>query len=99
MEESKSSTKNRAHPDLTVENVDIAVEQAAALGATRVRAKDTYPLSAGTPSWSGRSWPIRSATSSVSSKISDLASLLPIWAGIGIIGTICLGWGTRLWLR
>lgn len=49
VEESKSSTKNRAHADLTVENVDIAVEQAAALGATRVRARDTYPLSEGDP--------------------------------------------------
>lgn len=49
VEEDKSSTKNRAHPDITVENVDIAVERAAAHGATLLREKDTYPLWAEDP--------------------------------------------------
>lgn len=40
---------NNAHLDLTVEDVDVAVEQALALGATMFREKGTYPLGADKP--------------------------------------------------
>jgi catechol 2,3-dioxygenase-like lactoylglutathione lyase family enzyme len=40
---------NNAHLDLTVENVDVAVRQALALGATLYREKGTYPLGSSNP--------------------------------------------------
>ncbi|MGH2544244.1 MAG: VOC family protein, partial [Ardenticatenaceae bacterium] len=43
--EENHSPSNNAHPDLTVKDVDTAVEQALELGATILREKDTYPLS------------------------------------------------------
>ncbi len=47
--EENHSPRNNAHPDLTVKDVDVAVEQALALGATILREKDTYPLSSPEP--------------------------------------------------
>lgn len=41
--EQKTSLKNRLHIDLTVDDVQQAVEQAIALGATLVRAPELYP--------------------------------------------------------
>jgi predicted enzyme related to lactoylglutathione lyase len=40
---------NNAHLDLTVEDVDVAIEQALALGATLFRPKGTYPLGSTEP--------------------------------------------------
>lgn len=40
---------NNAHLDFTVENVDVAVAQALALGATIFREKGTYPLDSTKP--------------------------------------------------
>ena len=40
---------NNAHLDLTVEDVDVAVQQALALGATLRRKKGTYPLDSPSP--------------------------------------------------
>jgi len=40
---------NNAHLDLTVEDVDVAVQQALALGATLFREKGTYPLGSPSP--------------------------------------------------
>lgn len=40
---------NNAHLDLTVEDVDIAVQQALELGATLARERRTYPLGSTTP--------------------------------------------------
>ncbi|MEN4098959.1 MAG: VOC family protein, partial [Anaerolineaceae bacterium] len=40
---------NNAHLDLTVDDVDVAVEQALALGATVFRPKGTYPLGSPEP--------------------------------------------------
>jgi predicted enzyme related to lactoylglutathione lyase len=40
---------NNAHLDLTVEDVDVAIEQALALGATLFRPKGTYPLGSTKP--------------------------------------------------
>jgi catechol 2,3-dioxygenase-like lactoylglutathione lyase family enzyme len=40
---------NNAHLDLTVEDVDVAVEQALALGATLTRSKGTYPIGSESP--------------------------------------------------
>jgi len=40
---------NNAHLDFTVENVDVAVAQALALGATLCREKGTYPLDSAQP--------------------------------------------------
>lgn len=40
---------NNGHLDITVENVDVAVEQALALGATIFREKGTYPLDSAKP--------------------------------------------------
>jgi len=40
---------NNAHVDLTVEDVDVAVQQSIALGATVFREKGTYPLGADKP--------------------------------------------------
>ena len=40
---------NNAHLDFTVENVDLAVAQALALGATLFREKGTYPLDSAQP--------------------------------------------------
>lgn len=40
---------NNAHLDLTVEDVDVAVEQALALGATLFREKGTYPIGSTEP--------------------------------------------------
>ena len=40
---------NNAHLDLTVEDVNVAVEQALALGATLFRPKGTYPLGSTAP--------------------------------------------------
>lgn len=40
---------NNAHLDLTVYDVDVAVEQALALGATLFRPKGTYPIGAPEP--------------------------------------------------
>ena len=40
---------NNAHLDLTVDDVDVAVEQALALGATVFRPKGTYPLDSPEP--------------------------------------------------
>jgi catechol 2,3-dioxygenase-like lactoylglutathione lyase family enzyme len=47
--EENHAPSNNAHPDLTVEDVDLAVEQALALGATILREKSTYPLDSTTP--------------------------------------------------
>ena len=47
--EENHSPSNNAHPDLTVNDVDLAVEQALALGATILREKGTYPLESTTP--------------------------------------------------
>jgi catechol 2,3-dioxygenase-like lactoylglutathione lyase family enzyme len=40
---------NNTHLDLTVEDVDVAVQQALALGATLFRQKGTYPLGSPRP--------------------------------------------------
>ncbi len=40
---------NNAHLDLTVDDVDVAVEQALALGASLFREKGTYPLGSTKP--------------------------------------------------
>jgi predicted enzyme related to lactoylglutathione lyase len=40
---------NNAHLDLTVQDVDVAVEEAVALGATIFREKGTYPLGSTKP--------------------------------------------------
>lgn len=40
---------NNTHLDLTVEDVDVAVQQALELGATLFREKRTYPLGSSTP--------------------------------------------------
>ncbi len=40
---------NNAHLDLTVEDVDVAVQQALALGATLFREKGTYPIGSPNP--------------------------------------------------
>lgn len=40
---------NNGHVDITVESVDVAVEQALALGATLIREKGTYPLDSTKP--------------------------------------------------
>lgn len=40
---------NNGHLDITVENVDVAVEQAQALGAKLCREKGSYPLNSATP--------------------------------------------------
>ena len=40
---------NNAHLDLTVDDVDVAVQQSIALGATLFREKGTYPLGAEKP--------------------------------------------------
>ena len=40
---------NNAHLDLTVEDVDVAVQQSLALGATLFREKGTYPLDSPKP--------------------------------------------------
>ena len=40
---------NNAHLDLTVEDVDVAVQQSLALGATLFREKGTYPLDSAKP--------------------------------------------------
>jgi predicted enzyme related to lactoylglutathione lyase len=40
---------NNVHLDLTVEDVDVAVEQSLALGATLSREKRSYPLDSPTP--------------------------------------------------
>jgi len=47
--EENHAPSNNAHPDLTVNDVDLAVEQALALGATILREKGTYPLDSTTP--------------------------------------------------
>jgi catechol 2,3-dioxygenase-like lactoylglutathione lyase family enzyme len=47
--EENHAPSNNAHPDLTVEDVDMAVEQALELGATTLREKGTYPLSSPDP--------------------------------------------------
>jgi catechol 2,3-dioxygenase-like lactoylglutathione lyase family enzyme len=40
---------NNSHLDLTVDDVDVAVEQALVLGATLYRPKGTYPIGSETP--------------------------------------------------
>lgn len=40
---------NNAHLDLTVDDVDVAVQQALALGATLFREKGTYPVGSPSP--------------------------------------------------
>ncbi len=40
----KPAPTNNAHLDLTVDDVDLAIEQALALGATLFRPKGTYPI-------------------------------------------------------
>jgi predicted enzyme related to lactoylglutathione lyase len=45
----KPAPTNNAHLDLTVEDVDVAVQQALALGATLFRPKGTYPIGAAEP--------------------------------------------------
>lgn len=45
----KPPPTNNAHLDLTVDEVDVAVEQALALGATLFRPKGTYPLGSPEP--------------------------------------------------
>jgi predicted enzyme related to lactoylglutathione lyase len=47
--EGKPPPTNNAHLDLTVKDVDTAVEQALALGARVFRQKDTYPLGSSQP--------------------------------------------------
>lgn len=47
--EDKPPPTNNAHLDLTVDDVDMAVEQALALGATLFRPKGTYPLGSPKP--------------------------------------------------
>ena len=47
--EDRPPPTNNAHLDLTVEDVDIAVEQALALGATLFRERGTYPLGSPSP--------------------------------------------------
>lgn len=47
--EDNPTPTNNAHLDLTVEDVDVAVEQALALGATVFRPKGTYPLGSDEP--------------------------------------------------
>jgi len=47
--EDRPTPTNNAHLDLTVEDVDIAVQQALKLGATLSREKATYPLGSTTP--------------------------------------------------
>ena len=45
----KPPPTNNAHLDLTVEDVDVAVQQALALGASMFREKGTYPLDSPKP--------------------------------------------------
>ena len=40
---------NNAHLDLTVDDVDVAIKRALALGATMYRPKGTYPIGSDTP--------------------------------------------------
>lgn len=47
--EDRPSPTNNAHFDLTVEDVDLAVQQALALGATLFREKGTYPIGSPSP--------------------------------------------------
>lgn len=47
--EDRPSPTNNAHLDLTVEDVDLAVQQALALGATLFREKGTYPIGSPSP--------------------------------------------------
>jgi predicted enzyme related to lactoylglutathione lyase len=47
--EDNPPSSNNQHLDLTVEDVDVAVEQALALGATLFREKGTYPQGASEP--------------------------------------------------
>jgi predicted enzyme related to lactoylglutathione lyase len=47
--EDRAPPTNNAHLDLTVEDVDEAVEQALALGATVFREKGTYPIGSPKP--------------------------------------------------
>ena len=47
--EDRPSPTNNAHFDLTVEDVDLAVQQALALGATLFREKGTYPIESPSP--------------------------------------------------
>ena len=44
-----SDSHNNAHLDLTVEDVDVAVQEALELGATLSREKGKYPLGSTTP--------------------------------------------------
>jgi catechol 2,3-dioxygenase-like lactoylglutathione lyase family enzyme len=45
----KPPATNNAHLDLTVEDVDVAVQQALALGASMFRERGTYPLGSPKP--------------------------------------------------
>ena len=47
--EDRPSPTNNAHLDLTVEDVDLAVQQALALGASLFREKGTYPIESPSP--------------------------------------------------
>lgn len=47
--EDRPSPTNNAHLDLSVEDVDLAVQQALALGATLFREKGTYPIGSPSP--------------------------------------------------
>jgi catechol 2,3-dioxygenase-like lactoylglutathione lyase family enzyme len=47
--EDRPAPTNNAHLDLTVKDVDVAVEQALALGATVFREKGTYPVGSPEP--------------------------------------------------
>ena len=47
--EDRPPPTNNAHVDLTVEDVDVAVQEALELGATLSRKKGTYPLDSTTP--------------------------------------------------
>jgi catechol 2,3-dioxygenase-like lactoylglutathione lyase family enzyme len=47
--EDRPPPTNNAHLDLTVQDVDVAVEQALALGATLFREKGSYPIGSPTP--------------------------------------------------
>lgn len=70
--ESKTALKNRIHPDVTVADVERAVEEVIALGEPWSSRRG--PSRRRTRNWSGRSWPTRSATSSVSSGTSNRPS-------------------------
>lgn len=47
--EDRPAPTHNAHLDLTVEDVDVAVQQAHALGATLFREKGTYPIGSAKP--------------------------------------------------